>query len=58
MKCDVIDDWNLDEKSIGKWYYLQHCKSTIPPKNYNKWRIIFSVGDTKPQLTIDIEQDS
>ena len=26
----VMDDWNLDEKSLGKWQYLQHCKSIIP----------------------------
>ena len=26
----VMDDWNLDEESLSKWQYLQHCKFTIP----------------------------
>ena len=31
--CDeiiIMDDYNLEEKSLGKWQYLQHCKSIIP----------------------------
>ena len=32
----VMGDWNLDEKSLGKWQYLQHCKSLIPPKIYKE----------------------
>ena len=30
----VMDNWHLDEKSLGKWQYWQHYKSVIPPKNY------------------------
>ena len=26
----VIDDWNLNEKSLGKWWQLQHYKPIIP----------------------------
>ena len=36
----IMDDWNLDEKSLGKWQYLQHHKSTIPPKIYEEWQIM------------------
>ena len=28
----VMDDWILNEKSLGKWHYLQLCKSPIPQK--------------------------
>ena len=36
--CDenvVMNDWNVDEKSFGKWQYLQHNKSLIPQKITN-----------------------
>ena len=46
----VMDDWNLDEKLLGKWQYLQHCKSIIPQKNLQGMRnnvgLTFTVGDT------------
>ena len=25
-----MDDWNLVEKSLSKWQYLQHSESTMP----------------------------
>ena len=28
----VMDDWILDEKLLGKWQWLQHCKSIITQK--------------------------
>ena len=28
----VMDNWNLDGKSLGKWQYLQHYKSITPPQ--------------------------
>ena len=37
----VMDDWNLDEKPIGKWQYLQHYKYIVPPKKYKKSQIMF-----------------
>ena len=48
----AMDDWSLDEKSLGKkWQLLQHGNSIIPPKRYKEWQInvglTFSVGDTK-----------
>ena len=48
-------------KSLGKWQYLQHYKSIIPPTNLQGttsnvgWT--FSVGDTILRFTISIEQD-
>ena len=26
----VMDDWNVDGTSLGKWQWLQHYKSIIP----------------------------
>ena len=26
----IMDDWDLDEKLLGKWQKLQHYKSLIP----------------------------
>jgi hypothetical protein len=28
----IMDDWNLDEKTLGKWQYLQHYKYINLPK--------------------------
>ena len=36
----VTDDWILIEKSLGKWQFLQHCKSLIPQKAYKEWQIM------------------
>ena len=33
----VINDWNLDEVSLGKWKHSQHCRSMMPKFVYNKW---------------------
>ena len=48
-------DWNLDEKSLGKWQYLQHYKSIIPQKFLqgmtNIVGLTSSVSDTTPQFT-------
>jgi len=39
----IIYDWNLNEKSLHKWQFLQHCKSIIPPQLiYKDWQIKFS----------------
>ena len=35
-----MDDWNLDEKPLGKWQHLQHRKDIIPPKIYKEWQIL------------------
>ena len=56
-------DWKLDEKSAGKWRWLQQHNSIILPQNdYKDWLINvglkFSVGDTIPQFAISIEQDN
>ena len=44
-----MEDWNLDEKSLGKWQQLQQYNSIIPHKIYNKWTknvgFTFCVGD-------------
>ena len=60
-----MDDWNLDEKSLRKWQYLQHNKSIIPPPQIKKLQgltnnvgLTISVGDTTPWFTIDSEQDN
>ena len=51
-----MGDWNLDEDSISKWKYMQHCKSKMPGFCYNAWQILGiqtilsktnGVGDTK-----------
>ena len=56
----VMDDWDPDEKSLGKWQRLQHCKSIIPQKINKEWQnnvgLTFSVGGSIPWLTISIEQ--
>ena len=36
---NVMNDWNLDEKSLSKWQFLHHCKSLIPQKIYKEWQI-------------------
>ena len=40
--CDetVMDDWDLDAKSLSKWQQFQHCKSIILKKIYKKWQIM------------------
>ena len=35
-----MDDWNLDEHSLGKWQWLQHGKSIIPPNIYKEWQVM------------------
>ena len=32
----MMDDWNLDEKPLGKWQTLQQCKSIISQQIYNE----------------------
>ena len=34
----VVEGWNLDKKSLGKWQYLQHCKSIIVQEIYDEWQ--------------------
>ena len=61
-----MDDWNLDDKSLGKWQELQHCRPIITPPIHPKLQgmtnnngLTFSVGDTMQWLlTITIEQDN
>ena len=36
----VMDDWNSEEQSLGKWRYLQHYKSIIPQSFYKEWQIM------------------
>ena len=38
----VMDDWNLDKKSLGKWQWLQHCESVVPKKIHNEWQIMLN----------------
>ena len=56
----VMDDWNLDEKSLDKWQYSQQHNSIIPQKVLqrmtNNAGLTFSVGDTTLRFTIGIEQ--
>ena len=33
----VIDDWNMNEKSLGQWQIPQHCKPITPSKIYKEW---------------------
>ena len=35
-----MDNWLLDEKSLGKWQELQHHKSIMPQESYKEWQII------------------
>ena len=53
---------NLDEESLGKWQWLQHCNSKIPSQKVEGMTTnvgsTFSVGDTIPQITISIEQNN
>ena len=57
----VMDDWNLDEKSLGTRQYLQHCKSIIPQNIYEEWQIMLGKNlvlvTLLPQFTIGIGQD-
>jgi hypothetical protein len=45
-----MNDGDVDEKSLGKWQQLQHCKSTMSyfysQGMTNYVRSAFSVGDT------------
>ena len=44
-----MDDWNLDEKLLGKRQQLQHCESIIPQnlqRMTNDVGLTISVGDT------------
>ena len=43
----VMDDWNLDEKTLSKWQGMT---------NNVGWT--FSVGDTRLWCTISVEQDT
>ena len=56
-----MDDWNLYEKTLGKWQFLQRCKSMIP-KNLqemtNNIGLTSIVGDPIPRFTISIQQDN
>jgi hypothetical protein len=58
----VMDDWNLDEKSLVKWQWSQHYKSIIRSENLqemtNNVGLAFSVGDTTRWFTINTEQDN
>jgi hypothetical protein len=58
---NVMDDWNLDTKPLGRWQLLQHHKYVIP-KNLqgitNNVGLTFNVGDTLPRFMISIEQDN
>jgi hypothetical protein len=59
----VMDDWNLDEKSLGKWQQLWQCRPITPQEiksqtMTNNVGLAFSVGDTTPRFTISIEQDN
>ena len=58
----VIDGWNLVEKLLSKWHYQQHSISMMS-KLYlvgmtNIVKLTFSVGDSTPRLSINIEQDN
>ena len=35
-----MDDWKLDEKSLSKWQYLQHCKPRIIKSSYKEQQIL------------------
>ena len=56
----IMDDQDLDKKSLGKWQYMQHYKSIIPQRIYKVWqinvRLTFSVGDTILWFKSSIEQ--
>jgi hypothetical protein len=44
-----MDDIDWDEKSLGKWQYLQRCRSLMPnffQTKTNNVTFTFSVGDT------------
>jgi hypothetical protein len=53
----VIDDWNLDDISLSKWWWLQHRESIMAKGCYKEEQImlgshlvsskIIKVGDTK-----------
>ena len=57
----VMDDWNLDELSYGKWRSLQHCKSKMPKLFYKEWQPMLSIHLVlvilHRQFTISTEQD-
>ena len=58
----VMDDWELDEKSLGKLQQLQHCNFLVPQEIYkgltNNVGSKFSVGDTTPWFTVSIDRDN
>ena len=37
-----MDDWNPDEKPLGKLQFLQHYNSITPPpqESYKEWQIM------------------
>ena len=58
-----MDYSNLDEISLSKWQYLQHCtpimlKFNLQGMTNNVKFVTFSVGDTTWHFTIAIEQDN
>ena len=36
----AMGGWNLDEKSFGKWQFLQYYKSIIPQEIHEEWQMI------------------
>ena len=58
----IMEDWNLGENLLSKWYYLQQYKSVIAiivlQGMANIVGLTISVGDTTLQSTISIEQDN
>ena len=36
----VMVDWNLDEKLLSKWQYLQNCTCRMPKFYYKEWPTI------------------
>ena len=57
-----MDDFKkLDEKSLGKWKWLQHCNIVIPPpkkESTNNVGLKLIVGDILLQFTISIEHEN
>ena len=47
----VMYDWNLDENSLSKWRFLQHCQSQmskkVPQRTEKDVMLTINVGDTK-----------
>ena len=36
----LMVNWNLDEKPLGKWHYLQECEFRMPIFFYKEWQIL------------------